>query len=124
MYDSFSLEGGHRQVMQILENSIRPTAIFATNNFLAFGALRALREAGLRIPDDLSLVTFDDLPVEWHDDPFITVLAQPAYELGRQATELLLSRLDGEKRPKAQVIVLPGELIVRKSSGPAPRPQA
>lgn len=119
-YDSFSLEGGYRQVKQILEEDRRPTAIFATNNFLAFGALRALREANLRIPDDVSLVTFDDLPAEWHDDPFITVLAQPAYELGRQATELLLGRLHGEKRPKREVIVLPGELIVRRSSGPAP----
>jgi LacI family transcriptional regulator len=117
-YDSFSLEGGYRQVRRILQNDPMPTAIFATNNFLAFGALRALRETNLRIPDDVSLVTFDDLPAEWHDDPFITVLAQPAYELGRQATELLLCRLDGEKRPKRQVVVLPGELIVRRSSGP------
>lgn len=119
-YDSFSLEGGYRQVRRILENEPRPTAIFATNNFLAFGALRALHEASLRIPEDVSLVTFDDLPAEWHDDPFLTVLAQPAYELGRQATELLLGRLEGEKRPKRQVIMLPGELIVRRSSGPVP----
>ncbi len=119
-YDSFSLEGGYRQVNQILANRPRPTAIFATNNFLAFGALRALREAGLRIPDDVSLVTFDDLPAEWHDDPFITVLAQPAYELGRHATELLLDRLAGGPRTKRQVIVLPGELITRRSSGPPP----
>ena len=122
-YDSFSLEGGYRQVNQILANGGKPTAIFATNNFLAFGALRALREAGLRIPDDVSLVTFDDLPVEWHDDPFITVLAQPAYELGRRATELLLARLDAGAPTKRQVIVLPGELIIRRSSGPAPTAQ-
>jgi LacI family transcriptional regulator len=119
-YDSFSLEGGYRQVKQMLAKEPRPTAIFATNNFLAFGALRALREANLRIPDEVSLVTFDDLPAEWHDDPFITVLAQPAYELGRRATELLLGRLEGGARVKRQVIVLPGELIVRRSSGPAP----
>jgi LacI family transcriptional regulator len=118
-YDSFSLEGGYRQVKQILEREPRPTAIFATNNFLAFGALRALRETSVRIPADISLVTFDDLPAEWHDDPFITVLAQPAYELGRRATELLLGRLQGTLPAKRQVIVLPGELIVRRSSGPA-----
>lgn len=119
-YDSFSLEGGYRQVKQILSKEPRPTAIFATNNFLAFGAMRALREARLRIPDDCSVVTFDDLPAEWHDDPFITVLNQPAYELGRRATEVLLSRLEGSARPKRQAIVLPGELIIRRSSGPAP----
>ncbi len=65
-------------------------------------------------------MTFDDLPAEWHDDPFITVLNQPAYELGRRATEVLLSRLEGTARPKRQVIVLPGEVIIRRSSGPAP----
>ena len=94
------------------------TAIFASNNFLAFGALRALREEGLRVPGDVSLVTFDDLPPEWHDDPFLTVLAQPAYELGRQATELLLDRIENRLDPKRQVVVLPGELIVRRSSAP------
>jgi LacI family transcriptional regulator len=119
-YDSFSLEAGYRQARRILETEPRPTAIFATNNFLAFGALRALREADLRIPGDLSLVTFDDLPAGWHDDPFLTVLAQPAYELGRRATELLLGRLEGERPAKRQVVLLPGELIVRRSSGAAP----
>jgi LacI family transcriptional regulator len=69
-------------------------------------------------------VTFDDLPAEWNDDPFITVLAQPAYELGRQATELLLDRLEGGAQARRQVVVLPGELIVRRSSGPAPASQS
>ena len=65
-------------------------------------------------------VTFDDLPAESHDDPFMTVINQPAYELGRKATEVLLGRLEGKARLKRQVIVLPGELIVRRSSGSAP----
>ena len=116
-YDSFSLDGGYRLVREILATELRPTAIFATNNFIAFGALRALREAGLHVPNDMSLVTFDDLPAEWHDDPFLTVLAQPAYELGRRAAALLLDRLEKGPAARRQVIVLPGELIVRRSSG-------
>jgi LacI family transcriptional regulator len=60
-----------------------PTAIFAANNFIAFGAVRALRELGLKVPDDISVVAFDDLPVEWVDEPFLTVAAQPAYDIGR-----------------------------------------
>src|SRR5512141_1710850 len=119
-YHSFSLEGGYRMIRDILAIDPRPTAVFATNNFIAFGALRALREANLDVPDDISLATFDDLPEEWHDDPFLTVLAQPAYELGRQAAELLFERLETGARGRRRVIVLPGAVIPRRSSGPPP----
>jgi LacI family transcriptional regulator len=117
-YDSFSLRAGYERAKEILTVSPRATAIFAANNFIAFGALRALRESGLRVPDDMSLVTFDDLPDDWHDDPLLTVLAQPAYDVGRQAAELLLDRLEGRDKSKRRVILLPGELIVRRSSAP------
>ena len=119
-YDSFSLAGGYRMIKDILAIEPRPTAVLATNNFIAFGALRALREASIDVPGDMSLVTFDDLPEEWHDDPFLTVLAQPAYELGRQAAELLFERLETGARGKRRVIVLPGAVIPRRSSGPPP----
>ena len=119
-YDSFSLAGGYRMIKEILAVEPRPTAVFATNNFIAFGALRALREANVNVPGDMSLVTFDDLPEEWHDDPFLTVLAQPAYELGRQAAELLFERLEKGAQGKRRVIVLPGAVIPRRSSGPPP----
>ena len=117
-YDSFSLAGGYRRMQEILAVAPRPTAVFAANNFIAFGALRAIREAALHVPDDLSLVTFDDLPEGWQAEPFLTVLAQPAYEIGRQAAELLFERLEGPPRPTRRVIILAGELIVRRSSGP------
>src|SRR5664280_220555 len=78
--------------------------------------------AGLRIPDDMSLVTFDDLSEVWQSEPFLTVLAQPAYEIGRQSAELLFERLEGPARSTRRVIILPGELIVRRSSGPVPAP--
>ena len=94
----------------------RPTAIFAANNFIAFGAIRALREAGLRVPDDMSVVAFDDLPPEWAMDPFLTVAAQPAYEIGRRAAELLLARIGGDAQAAAQAVVLPFELIIRRST--------
>ena len=119
-YDSFSLAGGYRMIKDILAIEPRPTAVFATNNFIAFGALRALREANVNVPADMSLATFDDLPEEWHDDPFLTVLAQPAYELGRQAAELLLERLESRARGKRRVIILPGAVIPRRSSAPPP----
>lgn len=119
-YDSFSLAGGYRMIQDILALEARPTAVFATNNFIAFGALRALRERHINVPGDMSLATFDDLPEEWHDDPFLSVVAQPAYELGRQAAELLFERLETGDRGRRRVIVLPGAVIPRRSSGPPP----
>jgi len=118
-YGEFSLESGYDMTLQVLARTPRPSALFAGNNFIAIGALRALRDTGLRVPEDLALVGFDDLPADLVVDPFLTVAAQPAYEMGRQATELLLARLS-EKAPAAyQEIVLPTEIVVRKSSGQA-----
>jgi LacI family transcriptional regulator len=82
------------------------------------GAFHALREAGLRVPEDVSVVAFDDFPVSFVMEPFLTVMAQPAYEMGKQATELLLARLAGEGPAEPEEILLPTELIVRRSSGP------
>jgi LacI family transcriptional regulator len=79
--------------------------------------MRELRDAGLRVPEDISVVAFDDLPLAITIDPFFTVAAQPAYELGQQATALLLARLVGEGPEGCQDIVLSTEIIVRKSSG-------
>ncbi len=110
---------GHRMAMEVLAaDGERPTAIFCANNFIGFGAIRALREAGLRVPDDMSVVAFDDLPEDWVSDPFLTVAAQPAYEIGHRAAALLLDRIAGDHEPSGESVVLPFELIVRRSSGP------
>ncbi|MFN2108045.1 MAG: LacI family DNA-binding transcriptional regulator [Anaerolineae bacterium] len=118
-YGQFSLESGYTMTQQVLTVTPRPSALFAGNNFIAIGALRALRDAGLRVPEDLALVGFDDLPTDLVVDPFITVAAQPAYEMGRQATELLLARLSEEAPAAYQEIVLPTVIVVRESSGQA-----
>jgi len=110
-------EGGYQMAQQTLALTPRPTAIFAANNFIAIGAYRALRDAGLAVPDDVALVAFDDLPPALVLEPFLTVAAQPAYEMGRRATELLLARLSGAAPVECQEIVLPVEIIVRRSSG-------
>jgi LacI family transcriptional regulator len=113
---------GHRMALEVLvAPGERPTAIFCANNFIAFGAIRALREAGLRVPDDMSVVAFDDLPDEWVDDPFLTVVAQPAYEIGHQAATRLLDRISGDRGPGGESVVLPFELIIRRSSAPPRR---
>ncbi|HWG55465.1 MAG TPA: LacI family DNA-binding transcriptional regulator [Gaiellaceae bacterium] len=97
----------------------RPTAIFAANNQLAETAWRLIRERGLRLPRDISLVAFDDLPWMEMVDPGITAVAQPTFELGRRAAELLLRRAVAPDRPP-QVEQLEPSLVVRGSTG-APR---
>jgi LacI family transcriptional regulator len=116
MSGHFTIDGGGELLRRAIALDPRPTAAFAANNFIAIGAYRALREAGLRVPEDMALVSFDDLPEQMVLDPILTVAAQPAYEMGKRSTELLFARLaDPEADP--QEIVLPTEIIVRRSSG-------
>ncbi|MGZ8438489.1 MAG: LacI family DNA-binding transcriptional regulator [Candidatus Limnocylindrales bacterium] len=117
-YGDFDQVDGSRMAREVLAADPRPTAIFAANNFIAFGAIRAIREAGLRMPEDMSVVAFDDLPTAWLSDPFLTVVDQPAYEIGRRGAELLLARLDGRIVGPGREVILPSELIIRRSSGP------
>ncbi len=119
-WGGFNQQTGYDYTQQILKTSPRPTAIFACNNFIAIGVMRALLSAGLRVPEDMSVVAFDDLPAAITIEPFFTVASQHAYEMGQKATELLLSRLADEGPEGYQEIVLPIDMIVRKSSGKPP----
>lgn len=112
-------DGAYRAVRQWLDlpTDQRPTAIFAANNFLAIGAIEALREAGLVVPDDMAVVCFDDIELASALDPFLTVVAQPARSFGTIATQFLLDRLDGNADRQARKVVLTPELIVRRSCG-------
>jgi LacI family transcriptional regulator len=118
-YGAFDQASGFEMARQALAAPERPTALFAANNFIALGALHAMEAAGCRVPQDVALVAFDDLPPALVTFPFITAAAQPAYEMGRLATNLLLARLAGSKSHKE--VVLPCEINVRQSSG-GPRP--
>ena len=95
-----------------------PTGIFAANNTLAEQVWRVLRRRGMRIPGDVSLVGFDDVPWMEMVEPGITVVEQPTLELGRRAARLLLRRLNGPTLPPAVEILQP-RLVVRGSTGPA-----
>lgn len=112
----FSVESGYQLTKKLLSMSPRPTAMFASNNFIAIGALKALRDAHVVVPDEMSVVGFDDLPLAIVVDPFLTVADQPAYEMGRLATQRLLEQLDSEIPDEVQEIVLPVSIIERKST--------
>ena len=114
-FGKFYQESGYERTMKLLALSRPPTAIFAGNNFIAIGVMKALYESGLRIPEDMSVVGFDDLPPGLLVQPFLTVAAQPAYEMGYRATKLLLERIANSGEPSYQEIVLPTQLVIRQS---------
>ena len=95
LFGEYNDASGFEMTQRILAARPRPTALFAANNFIAFGAIQALREAGLSIPEEMSIAVFDDLPPGRVLDPSLTVVSQPAYEIGRRAAELRLERFDG-----------------------------
>ena len=115
---SFNQENGYKKTLEILKLIPRPSAIFAANNFIAIGAMKALRAAGQRVPEDISLVACDDLPEAMTIDPILTVVAQPAYQMGYQAAQLLLSRMKSAPDSSRQELLLPTEIILRRSNAP------
>jgi LacI family transcriptional regulator len=119
----FRIDGGHRAVTRVLAASERPSALVVANNFMTLGALKAIREAHLRIPDDVALIGVDDPYWAEFVTPPITSLAQPVAEMARQALSLLLARIDGQTG-LARRSVHPLELVVRTSSGSAYKPPA
>ncbi len=111
------LIGGYRATQQALALDPMPTAIFAVNNMTAVGAMKALRERGLSVPDHMALVCFDDVEHLAVLSPFLTVIDQPAETFGSLGTQLLLERLAGKSGPRSRRIVLQTDLIVRLSCG-------
>jgi len=109
-------EDGYRAAQRVLGCEPRPSAIFTGNAMIAMGLLQALRDAGLRCPEDVAIATFDDPIYLEALRPSMTAVAQPAYELGRRGFELLLERIDEPARKRTR-IVLETHLIVRESSG-------
>lgn len=115
---AFTRASGYEMTQKILALSPRPTALFAANNFIALGALRALEDSHVRVPTDMAVVTFDDLPESLVISPFLTVAAQPVYEMATKATEILIHRLTGASAGEDfQEVIFPTQLIVRQSSG-------
>ncbi len=108
---------GERLTHQLLASDRRPTAIFAANNVIALGVIDALETHGLRVPEDMALVCFDDLPNTSRLFPFLTVAVQPAYDLGANAAQLMLSRLESQQPLPSRHVVLPTRLIIRHSCG-------
>lgn len=114
----FREEGGYDGIKVLMALPRCPTAVFVANNLMTLGALRALHEAGIRIPDDVALVGFDDMPWATSLNPPLTAVSQPAQEIGSSAADLLLDRIAQPDRA-IRHLILETKLVVRASCGSA-----
>ena len=112
----FSELSGHSAVSQLLELEPRPTAIFAANDSMAIGALSALREKGLCVPDDMAVAGFDDIPLARYMNPPLSTVHVDISQLGERAAALLLTSLRKDNGPHQQ-LQLPTTLVIRASCG-------
>lgn len=116
VHEPFCVDGGRYGAAQLLDRGRPPDALFAANSALAMGALEELRSRGLRPGSDVGLITFDDVPWVRFTDPPISVVSQPAYQVGARAAEMLVERINGSLQGKPRKIVLGTELVIRESS--------
>ncbi len=113
----FRYQSGYTGALELLPR--RPTAIYCHNDMMAYGAMKALREKNLRIPDDISVVGFDDIFFSQHMDVPLTSIHQPAYQMGQQAGVILLEEIKNHNTEKRHIVFEP-KLVVRQSTGTAP----
>jgi LacI family transcriptional regulator, galactose operon repressor len=113
-YADFDPQSGYAQTKSLLESGNKFTAIFVASDNVAMGVKAALREAGLRIPEDISLVSFDDIPWAQYADPPLTTVHLQAQEMARRACLVLMDLLQG-KEPDAKQQIVDTHLVVRKS---------
>ncbi len=109
-----NIEDGYERTKQMLKKNLDFTAIFAYNDMMAFGAMQAIKEKGLRIPEDIGLVGYDDIPFSSHISPALTTIRLKKQELGVESVKLLFSRINGSRK-KMKKIILDVELIIRET---------
>jgi LacI family transcriptional regulator len=112
-------EIGYKPMQALLEKTRAFTAVFCFNDIAAIGAIRALKDVGLCVPRDVSVVGFDDILSAAYATPSLTTVRQPLMEMGRRGAQILLERIaDREKEFPSEIVMNP-ELVVRESTGPA-----
>jgi DNA-binding LacI/PurR family transcriptional regulator len=116
-----SPEVGYPFAKQLLARKQPFTALFAYNDISAIGALRAFQEAGLRVPDDMSVVGFDDISAAAYNTPSLTTVRQPLERMGQIAAKTVIDQIEGHAEFVPEIAVAP-EFVVRDSTGPAPSP--
>ena len=115
-YGGFDPESGYQAMQSLLSSHPRPTAVFVASDVVAFGAMAAIRANGWRIPEDIAVVGFDDVPISRYVAPALTTVRLPAIDQGRRGGEMLIDLIEG-KALVQQHVLLPTELIIRQSCG-------
>lgn len=119
MQDIATPQLGYPGARELLARKQRFTALFAYNDLSAIGSIWAFREAGLRVPEDISVVGFDDVPLAVFSEPGLTTIRQPLQRMGQTAAETIIARIEDKTEFEPEIVIAP-ELIVRASTGPAP----
>ena len=114
------IEGGHAAALRLLDSGQPFSAIFSTNDAMAIGAMRALRERGLRVPEDVSVIGFDDILLASYVVPALTTIAQPKVEAGKRAVEFLIERIESCGDCQPHHLVLETNFVARASTAPPP----
>lgn len=114
-----SLREGHQKALEILQQPQRPTAIVAINDLLGIGCIRAAADLGMRVPEDVSIASFDDIPFAQYSVPRLTTIQTSPEQNGRQAVQLLLKRLEDPDRER-EIVRAGWQLHIRESTGLAP----
>jgi LacI family transcriptional regulator len=115
-YSDWSYEGGYSAMRRWFERDASFTALFAQNDSMAIGAIRALREAGLQVPGDVAVVGYDDIPAAAYNYPPLSTIRQPMRKVGEVATRLLIETIENPDAEKQEVL-LKSEFIQRASCG-------
>lgn len=115
-YGDFTVESGYQQMLTLLDSRIPFTAAFVASDTLAIGANAALQERGVRVPEDVALVGFDDLPLAKYMEPPLTTIQLPVSQLASKACELLIRLMNGDQ-PEKHEFLLDVELVIRSSCG-------
>jgi DNA-binding LacI/PurR family transcriptional regulator len=110
----FTEAGGYYAMQQMLP--AHPDAVFAASDIMTIGAMRAVRDAGLRIPEDIAFVGFDDLPIATMSDIQLTTIRQPVLSFGVKAVEILIDLIENGNQPPRHII-MDTELVIRDSCG-------
>ncbi len=116
-WGDFRAASGELKAAELFESGLVPDAIFAANNQIALGVLEFLFKRGLRVPQDVALVCFDEMADAARLFQFLSVVAQPAYEIGKTAAGLLFERIRGENSGPGREVILPSRLLLRSSCG-------
>jgi LacI family transcriptional regulator len=116
MPGDWEVEGGYQGAQNLLQLSNRPTAIFAANDLMALGAIYAIQDSGLSVPQDIAVVGYDNREFSWIVRPNITTVEMPVYEMGKIAAEILLQQIVDGTREHEEVKVK-GKLIIRDTCG-------